>query len=245
MATGVDLGTVRRILAGAVTPDSLDAACRVAADTLGVAGLAVTVALPRTVRAVIGASTRDSRLLEEAQLTVAEGPCTVATVTGRPVRSGDLRDPTETRWPMLVRYLTDVPVRAVLALPLIPVATMRGARALGSMDCSSPRPNGLDDVDVPAMGELAGLIADAVPRLRTPHPSARDPVRGTWAQLHRATALVESALGLSALDALDALRGRAFASGLLLNDLAADVVSGRSGADLTDPPATSAGAVAG
>ena len=241
MTTGVDLGPVRAALTGTVTPASLDTACRLAADLLGVAGIAVTVALPRTVRAVIGASTDVARLVEEAQLTVAEGPCTIATATGRPVTVDDLSDPAETRWPMLVRYLTDLPVRAVVALPLIPAGVLRGGRALGSMDCFSARPRGLDDVDITALGTVAGLLADAVPRLRAAHPGTPDPVRGAWAQLHQATGLVMNALGLPALDALDALRARAFAHGQLLNDLAADVTTGREAADLADPPSTPRG----
>ena len=233
MSTGVDLDRIRRIFsAESVTSASLDAGCRAAAETLGVSGLAVTVALPGTVRAVVGANTRGARLLEEAQLTVAEGPCTVATVTGRAVLCDDLSDPAESRWPMLVRYLTDLPVRAVVALPLIPVGALRGGRALGSLDCSSDRPNGLDDVDIAALGTVAGLIADAVPRLRPAHPSAPDPLCGAWDQLHQATGMVMSALKLSALDALDALRARAFANGQLLTDLAADIVTGRDPADL-------------
>ncbi len=235
MASGVDLRPVRSILAVAtVTTRSLDAACRAAAAALGVTGIGVTVALPGTLRAVVASSCQVARLLEEAQLTVAEGPCTVATATGQPVTVADLSDAAETRWPMLVRYLTDFPVRAVVALPLIPIGVLRGGRALGSMDCVSARPHGLDDVDVPALGAVAGLIADAVLRLRTVGTDTTDPFRGSWDQLHQATGMVMNALGLTALDALDTLRARAVTHGELLGELAADVLTGREAADLPD-----------
>lgn len=228
------LREIRALLSGeCVSVAELDEACRLAAGSLGADGMAVTVSLPGTLRAVIGASNDTARLLEQAQLTVAEGPCTVAAWSGRPVFCADLSDAGETRWSMLVRYVAQLPVRAVTAVPLVLNGGLSDGRTMGSLDTYSTRPHGLDDVDLLRLVELSGLLAVAALRLRSPEPGTPGERDQPWEGVHRATGMVTAALGVPALDALDQLRARAFTQGRLLTELAADVVSGAQAADLS------------
>lgn len=235
MASERDLQAIRELLAGGfVSVAELDEACRLAAGSLGADGLALTVSLPGTLRAVIGASSDTARLLEQAQLTVAEGPCTVAAWSGKPVFCADLADPAETRWSMLVRYVAELPVRAVTAVPLVLNGGLSGGRTMGSLDAYSTRPHGLDHLDLDRLVGLSAVLSAAALRLRAPEAEAAGEAGKPWEGVHQATGMVIAALGLTALDALDRLRARAFCEGRLLTEIAADVVSGAQPADLSE-----------
>ena len=207
----------------------------------GVDGVGVSLSLPGTLRAVVGGSNEAARQLEYAQLTSAEGPCTAATWTGRPVHAADLSDPAETRWPVLVQQLAGLPVRAVTAVPLTIGGAALGETAVGSLDLHSTRAHGLDGLDADALEAVATMMAAAVLHLRTPDPRTAAPGTVDWADVQRATDRVAAALGIAPLDALDRLRARAFRESRWLPELAADVLTGRQAADLGDAPTRPAG----
>lgn len=228
----VDEGLVETVVSfvgRGLTNESLSGPCRAAAAALGVDGVAVTLASQLGDRAVVGGSNDTARLLEQIQLTAGEGPCTDATHTGRTVVCQDLDDPAETRWPTVLRQLDDVPVRAVVAIPLTV-----GRSTIGSLDVTSARPHGLDDLDTAAVHAVGQLMTVAVLAMR-----ARDPADQLGlelsAEVPQATGMVMGALGLTAGDALSRLRGLAFLQGRLLLDVARDVVQGRQSPDLSEP----------
>jgi len=159
--------------------------------------------------------------------------CTLATWTGRLVVTPDLKDPAETRWPILVHNLRDLPVRAVIAVPLTALPGENGA--VGSLDLHSTRPHGLDDLDPLDIGALAAILTVAVLNMTTPDPNSAAIATMVWPQIQRATGMVAQALGVPAVEALDRLRVLAFLQGRWLSDVAEDVVSGRHPADLPDP----------
>lgn len=237
MSARLDVRLVRGLLERPqIELADLEVCCRATASAFGADGAALTLVLPGTVRAVIAAADETSRLLEQAQLTTAEGPCTVASWTGRPVSSRDLRDPAEDRWPMLTAYVRRLPVRAVLAVPLLPVGTDVGGHALGSMDLWAARPGALDDVDLTVVTALAGLVADAVLHLSVSPATGAAFRHAPWAAVHQATAAVARATGLSGADAVTLLRAVAVRERRWLTDVAAEVADGSRPADLRPPP---------
>lgn len=150
------------LVADANTDLDLEGACRAAATALGVDGVGVTLSLPGTLRAVVAGSNDTARDLEQAQLTAAEGPCTLASWTGKPVHTPDLTDFTETRWPMLVLNLADLPVRAVTAVPLT-LGAAASRLALGSLGVFSTHRNGLDGLDLDAIATMIGAAVLRMP----------------------------------------------------------------------------------
>ena len=225
------IATVVSAAGRGLTPESLDGVCRdavVALSSEGAAvdGAAVTLAAQLGDRALVGGSNDDARWLEQVQLTFGEGPCTEATLTGRPVMASDLRSRHEVRWPMAVQALASGPIRAVTAIPLL-----IGRTAVGSLNVHSRTAHGLDGLRLESVLAVGQLMLVAVLALR-----ARDPAEaalGLPAVVPQATGMVLSALGLSARDAIDRLRGLAFVQGRMLSDVARDVVEGRQPPDLT------------
>lgn len=196
--------------------DDLDSACTAAATGLGVDGVGVTLGLPSTLRAVIGASNHMARLLEEAQLTAGEGPCTLASRSARTVLARDLTDPAETRWPGFVHQVHRLPVRAVIAVPLTVAHN-----AIGSLDIHSLRPSGLDDLEPATIDAVAATMNRAIL-----HTQLIDHTRGNhhtnWVAISQATGMVMASLRLGSDDALARLRSAAFLEDRWLTDLAGD-----------------------
>lgn len=212
----------------AETDSELDVACRTAAADLGADGVGVSLALPTTLRTLIGASDRTTHLLEHAELTAGEGPCTTATRTGRPVVAADLTDPADGRWPGLVHLLDAVPVRAVTAVPLIV-----DGHPIGSVNVHSSRARGLDALSHGALEAVAATVTRAALRSRPPEP---DRATTLWRQISVATGMVMGRLSVASEDAVSLLRAEAFRDGRWLGDVAYDVVSGRRAADLGGGP---------
>lgn len=223
--------TVVSAVGRGLTTASLDGVCRdavlaLAADGAAVDGAAVTLAAQLGDRPLVGGSNDDARWLEQVQLTFGEGPCTEATLTGLPVIASDLRSRHEVRWPMALQALAAGPIQAVIAIPLLV-----GRTAVGSLDVHSCTAHGLDTLRIESVVGVGQLMLVAVLALR-----ARDPdeaALGLPALVPQATGMVLAALGLSARDALDRLRGLAFVQGRMLADVARDVVEGRQSPDLT------------
>ena len=206
-------------------PDTeLDAVCRTVAADLGADGVGVSLALPTTLRTLIGAGNRAARLLEHAELTTGEGPCTLATRTGLRVTATDLTDPADDRWPGLVRQLQTVPVRAVTAMPL----AVNG-HAIGSVNVHSARPHGLDGLRRDELEVAATTVTCAALRSRPPEP---DHATTVWRQISVAAGMVTGRLDVSPEDALSLLRAQAFRDDRWLSDIAYDVLSGRRAPDL-------------
>ena len=221
-AAAAVLRTTTDMVSRGVTPTNLDRVCRIAALTLGVEGLAVTLSSRTGIRAVIGGSNDVARRIEALQLTLGEGPCTHATSTRAPVMAPDVLAPTEFRWPLFVRALDGLPVRAVYAVPMVV-----GAVAVGSLDVYSSEPGGLARLDTTEMTDLAAAVVVAVLALRGTGTPEGQVAFDVDPAVYQATGMVAAAMNSPTGDALDRLRALAFLDGRLLEDVARDVVEGR------------------
>jgi hypothetical protein len=202
---------------------------RACARTLCVddAGLSLVDAAQR--RVPLGASSETAEIAERLQFTAGSGPCTEAQETRLPVFAdeGELHR----RWPVFGRLLVrTTPYRAVVALPLQPALAGPGAIDL-FFESSADVPR-LDVFEALAVGELvsSALTDAAVWSTRTPTEGPEwlhGPVPRRRAAVWEAMGKLCVDLELGAPAALAVMRARAYAGDRSVDDVAADVLSGR------------------
>ena len=163
-----------------------------------------------------------SRLIEDLQFTLGEGPCVDAVRSGSPVLLDDLREVTDAtrRWPTFAREAESSGVRAVFAFPV-----RVGAIALGVLDLYRSRPGTL------AADELASVLrtVDRIAAVLLDVSAAGgDGVTEPAYRMvvHQAAGMVMAQSQTNIASALARLRATAFSEGIPINDLAADVVAG-------------------
>jgi hypothetical protein len=192
------------------------------------AGLCVRTGNDR--RAPLGASDEPSTRAERLQFTVGAGPCTQAMDSGQPVFVVD--DDLRARWPAFHDLLVqETPFRGVVALPL-----RYDLAGLGAMDLYFTDPADVATLDVLSAMGAGDLVSQALSEAAVWSDwSAADGPPWLHGPAAERRALVWQAIGLTGLahdvpaaEALDRLRAHAYASGRLVDDLAADVVSGRA-----------------
>lgn len=164
-----------------------------------------------------------SRLIEDLQFTLGEGPCVDAVRSGSPVLLDDLRAVTDAtrRWPTFVKEAESSGIRAVFAFPV-----RVGAVTLGTLDLYRSRPGTLDENELaPVLHtvdriSLVLLDVSAAGGDGVTEPAYRMVV-------HQAAGMVMAQTNTNIASALARLRATAFSEGVLINDLAADVVARR------------------
>jgi ANTAR domain len=253
----VELGVVTRSLlaiARDVVADDRGLAAQIGqscVDGLDVDGGSISILTATESRQTLWASDAVGELLEDLQFSLGEGACMEAAMTGRPVLVEDLTLSVEAaRWPMFAAAVVErTQVRALFALPL-----QWGSIRLGVIDLYRLAAGGLSSAQYRDAIMAADTAALMMLGQRTdPHPAHQDdPARrddhhlpeddrsdgdghGQWlehavshrAEIHQATGMVLTQLGISATEALARLRGYAFAEDRLLIDVARDVVTRR------------------
>jgi len=215
--------------------DPLVRVCRACVALLPVDGASMSVISGTRHRETLFASDEVMARVESVQFTLGEGPCFEAFTTRRPVLVPDLPHALAQRWPTFASEIADQPIGAIFAFPI-----QSGAITIGAMDMYRREPGllttaelatALRVVDVAAMA-LIGASSDGqgsdidLDRLA--------PVRRDRAEVHQATGMVISHLGVPPEQALARLRGYAFATGRLIEDVARDIVTHRLPLDTTD-----------
>lgn len=208
--------------------------CQACVAGLDIEGAVVSLMTGTSSRETLWATDATAELLEDLQFTLNEGACMEAAATGVPVLVPDLRHSTDAqRWPIFAAAVAEqTDVRALFALPL-----QWGTVNVGVLDLYRRTPGGLSTPqrrDAVSASETAALMLLG---LRTDPGSAADdwPVVGSWqdhsrtgrAEIHQATGIVLTQLGISAQQALARMRGYAFVEQRMLIDVARDVVSRR------------------
>ncbi len=200
--------------------ETLCLSCRAEADADGV-GLAVLSS--EGVPEPTFVSDSRSRLIEDLQFTLGEGPCVDAIRSGSPVLLDDLRAVSDAtrRWPAFVREAESSGVRAVFAFPV-----QVGAIALGTLDLYRSRPGTLASVELAAVLRTTDRIASV---LLDVSAAGGDGVSEPAYRMvvHQATGMVMEQAHTDITSALARLRATAFSEGVSINELAADVVAGR------------------
>ncbi|MFC9995547.1 GAF and ANTAR domain-containing protein [Nocardia sp. NPDC127526] len=194
------------------------------AAQLGVDGAAITLFGPEREELLVAASDSTARTAHDLELTMEEGPA-------RDVLNGNdlvLAHPDElpVRWPHFGPALTNLGVRAVLAVPL------RSSGLLGAM-CAYASRTELHREIAPTAGQVADVLTNAV--LLAPSPADSDGLglggalfeeADYLSNVHQAVGKVAVQCGCDVDSAWALLRARAFASGISVEELARQVVSG-------------------
>jgi hypothetical protein len=217
-------------------PVRLSRAC---ARTLRVDGAGLSLLDAAQQRIPLGASSVDAEVAERLQFTVGAGPCIAAADTREPVFA--VEEDLRRRWPVFTDLLLGATsYRAVVALPLQPALT-----GFGALDLFFERSDDVLELDVfeaLAVGELvSSALSDAAVWSSWSASDGPEWLHGP-APLRRAA--VWEAMGKLGVDleigapaALALLRSRAYGSGHSVDDVAAEVLSGRlRAADLAGAP---------
>jgi hypothetical protein len=189
----------------------------------GVDGAGLSVVTATGAREALFVSDPLAAEVEHLQFTLGEGPCVDATSSGTPVLVDDLdakSDQLSVRWPMFVREATWAGVRAIFAFPVLV-----GAVSLGAVDLYRRTPGALSRPQLSSALTSADAIGWAV--LDFDAAPGDQLLGATSLVVHHAAGMVMVQLDCAIEEALVRLRAPAFADGVTIYKLAADVVHGR------------------
>ncbi len=176
---------------------------------------------------MVAASDPASKVLEELQFTLGEGPCIDAYTSRRPVLEPDLQTHGLRRWPGYAPAAQRQGVQAVFAFPLAV-----GAARAGALDIYRDAPGSLTPdalAQAFTFAEVAmGLLVDGQDgTASTPDGPDLDDVLAHRLEVFQAQGMTMVDLGVSIDEAMARLRGHAYAEGRYVSDVAKDIVAGK------------------
>jgi ANTAR domain len=178
--------------------------------------------------------------LAEVQITLGEGPCHDAVVSGVPVLAASLADGDGHQWAMFGEAAVRVGAAAVFAFPL-----RMGAIGIGVLGFYRDQEGPLDIFQLGnalILADIASvLLLDAEARqtddpLSGAAPASQSPeLTAQHAEIAQATGMLTEQLGVGITEASARLRAYAYAQDRRLSDIAHDIVARRLQLD-PDPP---------
>jgi hypothetical protein len=207
-----------------LTPDGR--ICTACTEVLDVSGTGITMGGGER-SAQLCVSDERTAALEEIQFTLGQGPCHDAYVSRAPVGLDRMDAASSRRWPAFVDLAITSGFGAVFAYPLSIDGTTVGVMTLYQEEAGALTPAQHDDSLT-----LSGVLAETMLSLQDAMPfgvlaPGLDGEEVYRAQTHQAVGMVSVQLGIPLSDALAVLRSHAFASGLSIDVVAADVVARR------------------
>ena len=176
-------------------------------------------------RGSLGASDEVSKLIEDLQYTLGEGPCVDAYQQDAAVAEPDLADPGARRWLAFTPPALDAGVRAVFGFPL-----RTGSVRLGALNLYRDQPGPLSaDQHADAL-----VVADVTARWvleaqagAPPGAVAKEVESGAdfHFAVHNAAGVVSVQEDVSVTEALIRLRAFAFSNNRPLTDVARDIIA--------------------
>ncbi len=210
--------------------------CGAASRALPASGAGISLMVDGDSMGVVAAaSDGSSRVLEELQFTLGEGPCMDAHSSRRPVLASDLRHTDSMRWPVYSPAAFDQGVRAVFAFPL-----QMGAARLGVLDVYRDR---VGPLSADALSQALTFAEVAVSTLLAGQESGPDDFADTHlgdaleyrSVLYQAQGMVMIQLGVSLEEAIVRLRAHAYAHDRSLGEVTRDVVERRLTLERDEP----------
>lgn len=206
---------------------SLQRLCRAVARALPASGAGVSVMSPEGGPVTTAASDPTSRIVEELQFTLGEGPCQEAFTSRRPVLVPDLIVSGGARWPGYTPAAQARGVGAVFAFTL-----QVGAARLGVLDVYRKEPGVLS---APALALALTFAEVAVELLLDAQQQATqdaaapplDDALSTGFELYQAQGMVMYQLKVDLGEAMSRVRAYAFAHDRRLGDVATDIADRR------------------
>ena len=180
-----------------------------------------------------------SESLAEVQITLGEGPCHDAAISGVPVLAANLADGTGHRWAVFAEAAVRTGASAIFAFPL-----RIGAIRVGVLGLYRDKEGSLDTFqlgDALIVADIATMLlldaarqtddsrSGAAPASQSPDLAAHD------AEIAQATGMLTEQLGVSITEAFARLRAYAYAQDMRLSGVAHDIVTRSLRLD-PDPP---------
>lgn len=205
--------------------------CRGCVSLLPVDGASLSIMLGTGHRENLFATDAVMERVEAVQFSLGEGPCFEAFQTGNPVLVPDLAREGGTSWPVFAAEMPTDDIGAIFAFPL-----RRGAARFGAIDMYREHPGWLSSSELEVALRIADVATSALLAASANGPDGESgEISAAWvldftrtqAIVHQATGIVVAHYAVPAAQALAQLRGYSFATGRLLNDVAADLVTRR------------------
>jgi hypothetical protein len=209
-----------------VVPDvaiGLDRLCRAAVDELGFDQVSVTLMTTAGSSVLVASAGLPGPGIQELQFDLGEGPGPDAYAAGRPVLIPDLRS-CDGRWPGFAAAAIERGTEAVFTFPL-----QLGAVRFGVLTCARAEAGSLVQRELSAgliFAEVATeLLLDSSPTGDHPDPQLHAAIH-VHDEVYQAQGMVTVDLAVSLDAALARMRAAAYAEGISLQELAADIVAG-------------------
>ena len=219
-----------------VVPDvaiGLDRLCRAAVDELGLDQTWVTLMTSAGSSVLVASAGRFGPGIQELQFDLGEGPSPDAYASGRPVLIADLQT-CRGRWPGFASAAIERGAVAVFSFPLqlgaVRFGVLTFVRALAGPLTHRELSAGLIFAEV-----ATELLLDSSPTGDNPDPQLRAAIH-VHDEVYQAQGMVMVDLAVPLDVALARMRAAAFAEGVSLQELAAEIVAGRRTLRGTDNP---------
>jgi hypothetical protein len=201
--------------------------CAVCPGIVGVSGAGIMLMSGDVPRGTFCTTDEVSRLIEDLQYTLGEGPCIDAYQQDTVVTEPDLAEPVIRRWFAFTPSALQAGARAVFGFPLR-VGTVR----LGALNFYRDRPgplNGGQHADALVLADVTARWVLEAQAGAPPGTVAKELELGAdfHFMVHNAGGIVSVQLGVSLTEALIRLRACAFSHDRLLSDVAEDIITRR------------------
>ncbi|HKY47646.1 MAG TPA: GAF and ANTAR domain-containing protein [Acidimicrobiia bacterium] len=201
--------------------------CEVCSEVTGMSGAGIMLMSGEVPQGAVCTTDQVSKLIEDLQFMLGEGPCVDAFNLARPVLEPDLIQPVVPRWMAFSVPAIAAGVRAVFGFPL-----QVGAVRLGALNLYRDQPGPLSDDQHADALVMADVSAAAVLMMQANAPPGKLAIElETGADfryvVHQASGMVAAQLDVSIGQAMIRLRGYSFANDRPLIEVAQDVVARR------------------
>lgn len=201
--------------------------CEVCAEVTGMTGAGIMLMSGDVPSGAVCTTDNVSRLIEELQFTLGEGPCVDAFHHDRPVLEPDLAQPAAPRWLAFAVPAIAAGARAVFGFPL-----QVGAVRLGALNLYRDEAGPMSDeqhADALVMADVSAAAVLMMQANASPGKVALELESGSDFRyvVHQASGMVAVQLDVSIAQAMIRLRGYSFANDRPLTEVAQDVVARR------------------
>lgn len=201
--------------------------CEVCAEVTGMTGAGIMLMSGDVPSGAVCTTDTVSRLIEELQFTLGEGPCVDAFHHDRPVLEPDLAQPAAPRWVAFAGPAIAAGARAVFGFPL-----QVGAVRLGALNLYRDEAGPMSDeqhADALVMADVSAAAVLMMQANASPGDLAVELESGSDFRyvVHQASGMVAVQLDVTIAQAMIRLRSYAFGNDRPLTEVAQDVVARR------------------
>ena len=201
--------------------------CEVSAEVTGMSGAGIMLMSGDVPSGAVCTTDDVSRLIEELQYTLGEGPCVDAYHQDRPILEPDLVEPRAPRWMAFASPAIAAGARAVFGFPL-----QVGAVRLGALNLYRDRTGPMSNEQHADALVMADVSAAAVLMMQANAPPGKVAVELESGSdfryiVHQASGMVAVQLNVSIAQAMIRLRAYSFGNDRPLTEVAGDVVARR------------------